>query len=60
MFFSLDDSEISIDNSELSPWWDEARKILSSASQPLKALTATYVCRGAGLKLETKLESKVN
>ncbi|XP_059473324.1 rab3 GTPase-activating protein non-catalytic subunit [Neocloeon triangulifer] len=53
-----DQSEIVIDTSELSPWWEEARRILFSATQPLKALTASYVCRGVNLKMEMKLGSK--
>jgi Rab3 GTPase-activating protein regulatory subunit C-terminus len=50
-----DEDELRVDTSEVCPWWEEARKILSASTQPLKALTAAYVCRGACLKLELKL-----
>jgi hypothetical protein len=50
-----DQDELRVDTSEVCPWWEEARKILSASTQPLKALTAAYVCRGACLKLELKL-----
>ncbi|XP_065332946.1 rab3 GTPase-activating protein non-catalytic subunit [Cloeon dipterum] len=52
------EGEITIDTNELSPWWEEPRRILFSATQPLKALTASYVCRGVNLKMEMKLGTK--
>lgn len=50
-----DVNEICSDYNEVSLWWKETRKILSEASNPFHALTAAFVCRAVGMRLENNL-----